>query len=302
MFVDQQIRVSPRVLSSRKGSLYCSAMEQTEDWASQVAAQVGERISRIRKERGMTAQALSDRCAELGLPLDRSVIAKLERGLRAGFSVAELLVVARALNVPPMLLIFPVGRRWTTTVLPGVSVDTWGAVIWFIGESPFPDESGADPGDWKEVAEPATLWRQHADIVRRWHQAVWMAAQLRQFAERDLNEATEMRAKVAAVLDGLPPSEGERGLGHTLRSHADFLEERAKQNLRWAESRESDALEAEDTLDQLRHSIRARGLLPPRLAGGTLRSGPTLEHIDEPDLNGMIRRELEGHDPTRVSD
>jgi transcriptional regulator with XRE-family HTH domain len=87
----------------------------------------------------MTAQALADRCGELGLPLDRAVIAKLEKGHRQSITVAELLVLAKALGVPPIELVFPVGYAERTEVLPGQVIDTWQAVAWFtaeLGEKP----------------------------------------------------------------------------------------------------------------------------------------------------------------------
>jgi len=40
-----------------------------------------------------------------------SVINNLETGRRASFGVAELLVVAKALDVGPVSLLFPLGRQ-----------------------------------------------------------------------------------------------------------------------------------------------------------------------------------------------
>lgn len=77
----------------------------------------------------MTAVALSARCAELGLPLDRNVIAKLENGHRNSVTVDEVLVLAAALRVPPSHLLFGVGGA-EAEVLPGKRVPAWRAAEW----------------------------------------------------------------------------------------------------------------------------------------------------------------------------
>jgi 8-oxo-dGTP diphosphatase len=91
-------------------------------------------IRRYREERGMSAQHLADRCAALGLDISRSTLADLENGRRVTMNVAELLVLASALDVPPLLLIVPLGRAEATEILPGDTVDTWRAAKWLIGD------------------------------------------------------------------------------------------------------------------------------------------------------------------------
>ncbi|MFE2866446.1 helix-turn-helix domain-containing protein [Embleya sp. NPDC059259] len=62
---------------------------------------LGAQVRHYRKERGMTAQQLSAACTALGADVPSSVISNLETGRRASFGVAELPVVARALDVAP---------------------------------------------------------------------------------------------------------------------------------------------------------------------------------------------------------
>ena len=64
-------------------------------------------------------QQLADRTAELGMPIPRSVLANLESGRRDTVSVAEVLVLAAALDVAPIELICPVGFDKQTEMLPG---------------------------------------------------------------------------------------------------------------------------------------------------------------------------------------
>ena len=83
----------------------------------------------------MSAQQLADRTRELGLHVIRSVIANLENGRRDNISVAELVILARALDVPPVLLLYPVGCEDTVEVSPGEQLPPWDALQWFTGAS-----------------------------------------------------------------------------------------------------------------------------------------------------------------------
>jgi transcriptional regulator with XRE-family HTH domain len=143
-------------------------VEHGQDWQSQVTAQIGARIAyfreRARDERGrkLTAQALADKCTELGLPVGRPAIAKLEKGLRQTITVGELQVISRALNVSPADLMFPLGQRGTVELMPGHHVDTWKAVQWWSG---FADRPGL-PAD--DGAGMVYLYQQHYMIVQDW--------------------------------------------------------------------------------------------------------------------------------------
>lgn len=82
----------------------------------------------------MSAQQLADRCAQLGFPLHRSVIANLENGRRPTVSVAELLVLAEALGVPAARLLIPLDNGDVET-LPGRPVNPWTALRSFTGDN-----------------------------------------------------------------------------------------------------------------------------------------------------------------------
>ena len=147
-------------------------MAQSENWNGVTAHRIGQRVAYFRKKagpRGITAQALADRCAELGHPLDRTVIAKLEKGLRQSLTVADLFVLARALDVPPIALICPVDQEGTVEILPGQKVSTYDAMTWFTGERRFPGESG--PAD--EPDDPAMIraYRAHGQALADWSKA-----------------------------------------------------------------------------------------------------------------------------------
>ncbi len=90
----------------------------------------------------MTASELSRRTVDLGYPISRGAIAKIESNLRSGkIDVAEVLVLAAALDIPPVLLLFP---QFSTdgfgAVLPGLLATEDGAVRWMSGQVPLPPE------------------------------------------------------------------------------------------------------------------------------------------------------------------
>lgn len=108
----------------------------------------------------MSAQQLSDRCAELGMDIPRAVLANLENGRRTTISVAELLIVAQALDVPAVQLMFPLGRTAEIEPLPGRFDHPWTAVQRFTGESEYPGDSAA-----------VELFREHDRLVYLLRQA-----------------------------------------------------------------------------------------------------------------------------------
>jgi transcriptional regulator with XRE-family HTH domain len=117
-------------------------------WPARLTALVAARVRHYRKYRGMSAQRLSDRCEELGLVLPRSTLADLENGRRASITLAELLVLAAALEVPPLELALPLGEQESTEILPDGEMPTWDAARWFCGDGTpkLPGAIGGPPG------------------------------------------------------------------------------------------------------------------------------------------------------------
>lgn len=68
--------------------------------------------------------------------MSQSSISELENGNRKNVSVAEVIVLARALNTAPLCLIYPGPYSDVVQVLPGVdAVELW-AAQWFAGAFP----------------------------------------------------------------------------------------------------------------------------------------------------------------------
>ncbi|MCF6507382.1 helix-turn-helix domain-containing protein [Blastococcus sp. MG754426] len=118
-------------------------MTQPPPWPKRLTATIADQVQRTRVAQGLSAQQLADITAELGYAIPRSVIANLESGRRDTVSVAELIVLARALRIPPLLLALPIGRLDTVELLPGVDAATWPAAKWFAGDGAFPGEGFA---------------------------------------------------------------------------------------------------------------------------------------------------------------
>lgn len=109
------------------------------DWGARLTAVIGAEIARHRRHRGLTAQALADECKRIGHPIARSTIAKLEASrtkpgrLRPYITAAELVVIARALRVPPLLLLAPVGGAAEVEIAPSLTVPASTAARWVAG-------------------------------------------------------------------------------------------------------------------------------------------------------------------------
>ncbi|MFI9273911.1 helix-turn-helix domain-containing protein [Kitasatospora sp. NPDC052896] len=153
-------------------------------WSKDVAARVAERIRATRDTAGLTVPELAQRCADRGLAIPRTTITNLETGRRTSVDLAEFLVIADALGVPPISLLFPIGTAATVDVLPGREVSTWDAVAWFTGETAS-----------TEVA-PAGSERELLDTFRAHDESVAAAA-------TSMALAKDRRRKAGTTLDAI---------------------------------------------------------------------------------------------------
>jgi transcriptional regulator with XRE-family HTH domain len=117
----------------------------------------GNAVSWRRRALNLTASELSRRTVDLGYPISRGAIAKIESNLRSGkVDVAEVLVLSAALDIPPVLLLFPqFSTDRSGVVLPGVVAKEDEAVHWVSGQVPLPQEGdmpGAHVG--QEASDP----------------------------------------------------------------------------------------------------------------------------------------------------
>lgn len=197
------------MLTDVKPRRYCAVMTQPEEWPKRLTKVIAGQVQRTRAERKMSAQQLADATAALGHAVPRSVIANLESGRRDVVSVAELLVLARALEVPPLLLVFPIGSASTVEVLPGVHAPTWPVARWFTGEGRFPTrtpDGGWEPADIDRWGDEATaLFRNQQGLISDWRRFRGHASTVRKMLESGDPEKVEQfrddvgRNDVAAI-------------------------------------------------------------------------------------------------------
>lgn len=102
-------------------------------WQQAQTAAVGQQVKALRGEN--TAVWLSEKTEQAGMKVSRSAISELESGKRRSISVAELLILAAALEVPPALLLFPNYPHGHVEPLPDVTTTSFDAVQWLDGRA-----------------------------------------------------------------------------------------------------------------------------------------------------------------------
>jgi transcriptional regulator with XRE-family HTH domain len=212
------------------------------DWPDQLTRVIAGEVRRYREWRKMSTQRLDERTAELGMRIPRSVLANLENGRRGTISAAEILVLAAALDVPPALLLFPVGRVELVDALPDLPLLPWQAFEWFTGERELGVVTRA--GARVAITGPAdhsgqiSMFREHELLQRAWRRAWWS---LQNAAKAAREAATDEQAQAQRAIAG----------NMTEQLNA-----------------------AEDDLRMARKRMREQGLIPPPLLD-------ELAHIDD---------------------
>lgn len=118
----------------------------------------------IKKHRaGRSAQEIADRTAELGYPISRAQIANYESGRKKNLDVAELLILAAALDVPPLLLLYPDLPDGTVEITPRHTGTSWTAHMWATGAAPsFMNRSGT-PSHGEQLVNAV---RERSELIR----------------------------------------------------------------------------------------------------------------------------------------
>jgi transcriptional regulator with XRE-family HTH domain len=146
-----------------------------KQWESDLAERVGLAVATRRKALRWTAVQLSERTRQIGYPISRVAITKIEKNARAGkLDVAELIVLATALDIPPGLLLFPDYPQGQVEYRPGAMTSSFRALRWFSGVGPTPAEPFED-GEIMVVNDGQGLVRaaeQLNDLRRRKYRAL----------------------------------------------------------------------------------------------------------------------------------
>jgi hypothetical protein len=129
-------------------------MTQEIGWDRTLHGRIAQLIRAARGSR--SAQWVADETKRLGYHISRSQIANYESGRKQGLDVAELIVLAAALGVPPVTLLFGGAPDELVEALPERKGASVAALAWFTG-----DRELAWPGPEFEPEEA----RKQADAV-----------------------------------------------------------------------------------------------------------------------------------------
>ena len=102
-------------------------------WARALHGTVATAMRDARRGR-FTAEQLAQETDRLNYPVSRAQISNYESGRKHNLDICELLILAGALNVPPLVLLFPGQPDRTVHVLPGRSTNTAQAKQAFVGD------------------------------------------------------------------------------------------------------------------------------------------------------------------------
>jgi transcriptional regulator with XRE-family HTH domain len=123
----------------------------TEDEVKAPSEAAAEELRRVRMRKGWHQQQLADRLHEIGAPIDRATISKIETGERR-VTLDEIFWFAYALGVSPAALVLPRPARSMVAVTPTMSVTALEALNWLRGVYPL-GEGEADEGEMRFFAE-----------------------------------------------------------------------------------------------------------------------------------------------------
>lgn len=156
-----------------------------DQWTTAFTARIAQGMREARKAAGLTMGEVAQGCAERGLAeFTEHSMKNLESGRKASITVADFVVLADVLGVPPVTLLFPLGASATVEVLPGREVSTWDALAWFTGETPL-DQPAAE-GTARDVLD---VFRHHGDLVTAATSSNALARERRRTASTTLDRA-----------------------------------------------------------------------------------------------------------------
>jgi transcriptional regulator with XRE-family HTH domain len=118
----------------------------TEPNAKSPSEAAAEELRRVRTRKGWNQQQLADALHELGAPIDRATISKIETGERR-ITLDEVFLFAYALGVSPAALVLPRPARSMVAVTPTTSVTALEALHWLRGVYSLAE------GEWDDAEE-----------------------------------------------------------------------------------------------------------------------------------------------------
>lgn len=108
-----------------------------ETWPQSLAQAQGRAVQHYRERAGMKHDELAKRLRDIGQPMQRTTLINIEQGRRKTMSVPEMFALGYVLDVPPVMLMVPLGLEAKVELLEGHWVDSWQALGWISGELAF---------------------------------------------------------------------------------------------------------------------------------------------------------------------
>jgi transcriptional regulator with XRE-family HTH domain len=112
-------------------SVFASPVDADEVRAAPLTRVIAERVAALRGE--LSGAKLAARMNDYGVPWNRNTVAKFETGRRESLTVQELLALAGALDVPPVLLLADPRTGDAVPVGAGRDMPADDALAWLIG-------------------------------------------------------------------------------------------------------------------------------------------------------------------------
>jgi hypothetical protein len=181
------------------------AGSDSKRWAGDHVAVLAAQMRSYRGALRWSAADLANRCAELGHPIPTNVLQKIEGGVRRYVTTAEWIVIAGALDVPPLALLVDLSQLpGTAEPLPGQAMDTATALSWLRGDETLPEmQDEPEPPAWLRW-DRWLYWIAAVNGIER-HDALVSAA-TKQFPGEDTHNErirAELVAKAERALDRL---------------------------------------------------------------------------------------------------
>lgn len=173
------------------------------------------RVREVRLDRGLTQAGLTERLKRLGLDLHPTAITKIEKGDRS-VGLDEFLLLAAALNVPPPMLLLPLGTEDRVAITKLSHIHPHLALDWIAGRAPLSttDRKAINIREWHEAAEPIRLFMKHRDLQEDVH-AADSAVRSAEYVENEKQVALARASQVKALTTLHELRKSMRGAGLT---------------------------------------------------------------------------------------
>lgn len=139
-----------------------------------IGSHLTERVRRYREALGLRQEDIAERTAQLGYPMNRVTLAKIEKGgtRAANASLVDVLVLAAALDVPPPLLFVPLGEDEDLAITPKLVAHPHIVLEWVAGKDDLRSAIpwGSHSRQWGRNSQPLRLLeglREREQAVRR---------------------------------------------------------------------------------------------------------------------------------------